>query len=524
MVLLVLAISSKRAVPRLSVAAYTTAATVQTALEAISRSNAHLNLFASHIAQNNIEAHSNTPCDGPLKGWPVAIKANIATSEQPTSCASRALQDYVSPYQSTAVEALARAGAVVVGKTNMDEFGMGSTNEYSIYGAARNPREPNTNSTNKQQYRHSPGGSSGGSAAAVAAGMCRVALGSDTGGSIRVPAAWCGVVGFKPSYGCISRHGLVAYASSLDAIGVLARTVDDVRTAFQAMSVPDSRDMTCMSERLRTRINVLSRSRKWINYISKDSSTHALPLTGIRVGIPHEFWVEELSQAALDSWRSGADKLAMLGCEIVPVSLPHIPDSLPAYYTLAFAESSSNLARFDGIRYGTRSSERPSTEKANASLKYANTRSEGLGKEVQRRILLGTYVMTASASEQYHVLSQKIRRIVQQEFNAVFALPNALLPHSTESIILTNRPSGVDALLFPTTTDTAPLLGSADLNPVSSYVSDIMTVPANLAGIPAISVPVGADGAGMPLGLQLVTQYGDDSLLLRIASHLQSHC
>ncbi|KAJ1668827.1 Trimeric GatFAB AmidoTransferase(AdT) complex subunit [Coemansia sp. RSA 1646] len=521
-----------RVAPEFRVAAYTTATTIKGALEAIAQRNQELNAFVSHITSEEAKAHGDQ-YDEPLKDWPVAVKANIATTVQPTSCASNALRDYVSPYQATAVDALVRAGAIVVGKTNMDEFGMGAKNEYTIYGAACNPREqmPGIDGNTKredQRYRHSPGGSSGGSAAAVASGMCRVALGSDTGGSVRLPAAWCGVVGFKPTYGRVSRHGLVAYGSSLDAIGVMARDVNDVRATFRAISVPDSRDMTCMSGKLRMQIDALTESRTWTKNLAQmhnclQTQKQQRPLAGIRIGIPKEFWVEELSCSALDSWKAGAQRLADLGCEVIQVSLPHIPSSLPAYYTLAFAESSSNLARYDGIRYGMRSSQRPvAVNGSNASYKYANTRSEGLGSEVQRRILLGTYVMTASASEQYHILAQKVRRLIQKDFDLVYALPNALALHGSDmsDVFLRNRPTGVDALLFPTVTDTAPLLDTEDQNLVTGYVNDIMTVPANLAGIPAISVPIGTDSNGMPVGLQLTAQYGDDDLLLSIAGHL----
>ncbi|KAJ2517512.1 Trimeric GatFAB AmidoTransferase(AdT) complex subunit [Coemansia sp. RSA 2049] len=417
----------------------------------------------------------------------------------------------------------------------MDEFGMGSKNEHSIYGPARNPSKPavgeDDNSKDEQNRYRSPGGSSGGSAAAVASGMCRVALGSDTGGSVRLPAAWCGVVGFKPTYGRVSRHGLVSYGSSLDTIGVLAKSVGDVFTTFSTISGPDPRDMTCMSMLLRKQIGGVIKSREWTRQVGQKGDCSQVlepfqkPLTGVRVGIPKEFWVDELSHSALESWKAGAQLLANLGCEVVQVSLPHIPNSLPAYYTLAFAEASSNLARYDGIRYGTRSSQRPETTGSNnASYKYTCTRSEGFGVEVQRRILLGTYVMTASASEKYHVLAQKIRRLVQKDFDSVFSLPNALALHSIKvsDAMLVNRPVGVDALLFPTTTDSAPFLDAKDPNPITGYVNDVMTVSANLAGIPAISVPFGSDSASMPIGLQLAAQYGDDDLLLAIASYLQS--
>ncbi|KAI8324527.1 A subunit of glutamyl-tRNA amidotransferase [Martensiomyces pterosporus] len=493
----------------------TEAATIQSALETIAQRNPLLNAFVS--TQTPAELAALEQRDGPLSGWPVGIKSNIATTSAKTTCASRSLEGYTSPYQATAVELLERAGAIVVGKTNMDEFGMGSKNEFSIYGATRNPCLPNSLEPDLAQY-HTPGGSSGGSAAAVAAGMCRVALGSDTGGSVRLPAAWCGVVGFKPTYGRISRYGLVSYGSSLDTVGILARNVEDAQAVYEAISTPDKRDMTCMTASLRTRIRNACASRPWIKRVLESGNNSPTPLSGVRIGIPKEYWVSELSASALESWRAGADKLASLGAEITAVSLPHIQHSLPTYYTLALAEASSNLARYDGIRYGFRSSARPDTKDLqNASQKYAHTRAEGLGREVHRRILLGTYVMTSSACKHYYLPSQKIRRIIQQEFDSTFALPNAA--HAECPASVSSRPKGVDALLFPTATGTAPLLGEPDASQVSSYVNDIMTVPASLAGIPAISVPVVLQD-GMPGGLQLAAQYGDDDVLLRIASHL----
>ncbi|KAJ2488097.1 Trimeric GatFAB AmidoTransferase(AdT) complex subunit [Coemansia sp. RSA 2050] len=495
--------------------------TVPEALEAIAKRNPELNVFASHIALAQVSA--SKPGEGPLEGWPIAVKANIATAlPSVTSCASHALGTYTSPFQATVVDSLERAGAVVVGKTNMDEFGMGSKNMFSIYGPALNPHTPASDAKRDgptELDHHTPGGSSGGSAAAVAAGMCRVALGSDTGGSVRLPAAWCGVVGFKPTFGRISRHGLVAYGSSLDTVGIIARDVADVQSVFGIAAVPDPLDMTCMSSSLRARIKALTNSRPWTTAALERSESESAPLTGIRVGIPEEYWVDELSEPALESWRAGANRLAALGCDVVSVSLPHTPSALPTYYALAWAEASSNLARYDGIRYGHRSGIRPDTrDLQNASQKYANTRGEGFGAEVQRRILLGTYVMSSAASEHYFTPSQKIRRLIQEEFDNVFALPNAL--SVTKPLTLaTSRPPGVDVLLFPTATGAAPRLGDREYSRVASYVNDVMTVPASLAGIPAISIPAGHTD-GMPLGLQLVAQYGDDDLLLCMARHL----
>ncbi|KAJ2608612.1 Trimeric GatFAB AmidoTransferase(AdT) complex subunit [Coemansia sp. RSA 1365] len=502
----------RRATLRPCVASYSSA-TLKSALAEIDRQNPRLNALASSVPPTVFDTLDKAS-HGPLQEWPVVLKSNIATGGTTTTCASQTLAKYTSPFTATAVDLLQKAGAVVVGTANMDEFGMGSKTQFGIYGPAYNPHQIDTN-------RHSPGGSSGGSAAAVASGMCRIALGSDTGGSVRLPAAWCGVVGFKPSYGRISRHGLVSYVSSLDAVGILASTVDDVETAYHIMAVPDSKDMTCMSGSLRNRIDRLTKSRPWISGKTNDSKSER-PLEGIRIGIPQEFWVEELTDSALNAWRHGAQQLAEAGCEIVKVSLPHISSSLPAYYTLALAEASSNLARYDGIRFGTRSSVRTQIAAlANASLKYAATRSKGFGPEVQRRILLGTYVMSDSAYQHYYLPSQRIRRLIQREFNQVFALPNALCNPSIATLGDQKRPDGVDVILFPTSNGTAPLQhDTADEgSQVSSYVNDVMTVPANLAGIPALSVPVG-HSHGMPIGLQLAAQYGDDNLLLQIASHV----
>ncbi|KAJ2782927.1 Trimeric GatFAB AmidoTransferase(AdT) complex subunit [Coemansia javaensis] len=477
---------------------------------------AQLNAIASVNVRANIRAGAKPNAGRALDGWAVAVKANLATDWAATSCASRALGAYRSPFAATAVARLERVGAAVVATTNMDEFAMGSRTAAGLHGAAFNPARAG----------HSPGGSSGGSAAAVAAGLCRAALGSDTGGSVRLPAAWCGVVGFKPTYGRVSRHGLVAYASSLDAVGVLARSVADARAVYAAIAAPDPRDMTCMSPGLRRRIDALAAARPWLAAAAEPDGR---PLAGIRIGVPREFWVDELSPAALDAWRGGAARLAALGCDVVAVSLPSTRHALPAYYTLALAEASSNLARYDGIRFGARAPAAAAAavarhgRLANASLKYAATRSAMLGSEVQRRILLGTYVMGAAAAEHYYRPSQRIRRLVQRELDAVFALPNALA--ASAPLPLDARPPGrVDALLLPTATDTAPPQCAPDDEcPVASYVNDVMTVAANLAGVPAISVPAPPKGDGdMPLGLQLVAQYGDDDLLLRIARGLEA--
>ncbi|KAJ2367322.1 Trimeric GatFAB AmidoTransferase(AdT) complex subunit [Coemansia sp. RSA 2607] len=415
---------------------------------------------------------------GPLHAWTVSLKSNLSCTQTPTTCGSPVLQQYTAPGDSTVWRLLQQAGARLVGASNMDEFGMGAHTRDSVHGRTRNPWDA----------QRSAGGSSGGAAAAVARGVCRVAVGSDTGGSVRLPAAWCGVVGYKPSYGLISRAGLVAYGSSLDTVGLLARTPCDVRSVLSILAHPDTRDMTCMPADLRQRIARLCGERN-----------ARRGARGLRVGVAQETWVHELSPASLRAWRRACSALREMGCSVERVTLPHVRDALPAYYTVALAEAASNLARFDGVRYG-----------------------EGrgvLGKEAARRVLLGGYVALAEASQGFLRPAQRVRRLVQRDFDRVFALPNALLHGGGWD----SGEDGVDLLLLPTAVGAAPEVGrelAAEMAcRAAGYVDDVMTVPANLAGIPAVSVPFGSD-RGMPLGLQLMAQYGDDDLLLDMAERL----
>ena len=402
-----------------------------------------------------------------VHGMPVAVKDNIATHGLPTTCGSRILEGYRSPYQATAVRKLREAGALVIAKTNCDEFAMGSSTENSAYGPTKNPVDPT----------RVPGGSSGGSAAAVAAGIVRIALGSETGGSVRQPASFCGVVGVKPTYGRVSRFGLVAFASSLDHIGVFGRTVDDAALGLQVIAGHDPYDSTS------------------IDLPVPDYRAAAREsLKGLVIGRPREYFSDELDPRIRDICDSAADRLRSMGAEIRDVSLPHTSLAIPVYYIVAPAEASSNLARFDGVRYGLRLS--------GDGLRgmYEATRSGGFGPEVTRRILLGTYVLSAGYYDAYYRKAMAIRALIRRDFETVFA-------------------EGVHLLLTPTAPTTAFKLGAIS-DPYEMYLSDIFTATANLAGIPGMSVPGGAVD-GLPVGVQLLANHFDEYRMLVAAFALE---
>jgi aspartyl-tRNA(Asn)/glutamyl-tRNA(Gln) amidotransferase subunit A len=411
---------------------------------------------------------------GRLAGVPIAVKDNIATLGLPTTCASKILAGYVSPYEATAIIRLREQGAIVVAKTNMDEFAMGSSNENSAYGPAHNPHD----------VRRVTGGSSGGSAAAVAAGVVPIALGSETGGSVRQPAAFCGIVGVKPTYGRISRHGLVAFASSLDQIGPMARTVDDAAIAMEIMAGLDPFDSTSSSSPVGSYRD---------QYVS--IATNPAPLAGMKIGVPEEYFPENLDEGIRRLCLRSVDALKSLGAEVIDVKLPHTPLAIPVYYIIAPAEASSNLARFDGVRYGFRSDKAASLAEL-----YSMTRSEGFGPEVTRRILLGTYVLSAGYYDAYYRKAQAVRSLIARDFGAVFG-------------------DGVDALFTPTTPTTAfPIGGITD--PYEMYLSDIFTVTANLAGVPAMSIPIGRVG-GLPVGGQILAPHFGEAAMFRVAYALE---
>ena len=404
----------------------------------------------------------------PLAGIPVAIKDNLCTRGIRTTCSSRMLENFVPPYESTVTERLWQAGAVLIGKTNLDEFAMGTSTETSAFGPSRNPWDPS----------RVPGGSSGGSAAAVAAGECLVSLGSDTGGSIRQPASFCGVVGFKPTYGRVSRWGLVAFASSLDQVGPFSTCVADAAEVLQIIAGEDRRDATCLAEPV------------------PDYGAHLnQPLAGLKVGLIRECFQEQgLDPQVKASVMAAAQVLESLGCELVEVSCPRFDDGIATYYVIAPSEASANLARYDGVKYGLRS-ELSSND--NLAVMTARTRAEGFGDEVQRRILIGTYALSAGYVDAYYKQAQRVRTLIRRDFDHAF--------------------TQVDVLLSPTSPTTAFRFGAHTEDPLAMYLADLLTIPANLAGLPAISVPCGFDEQGLPIGLQLIAGVLEEGKLLQVA-------
>ena len=411
---------------------------------------------------------------GRLAGVPIAVKDNIATLGLPTTCASKILAGYVSPYEATAITRLREEGAIVVSKTNCDEFAMGSSTENSAYGPTRNPVD----------IRRVPGGSSGGSAAAVAAGIVPIALGSETGGSVRQPAAFCGIVGVKPTYGRVSRYGLVAFASSLDHISAFARNVDDAALTLEVMAGVDPRDSTSAD------LPVPSYREQFVSPV-----TMAKPLNGVTVGVPREYFPDSLDAGIRKLCDRALDSLRSLGATVRDVSLPHTSLAIPVYYIIAPAEASSNLARFDGVRYGQRIASGDGLRSM-----YDATRSAGFGPEVTRRILLGTYVLSAGYYDAYYRKAQEVRALITGDFTSVFA-------------------DGVDVLFTPTTPTTAFAIGSIS-DPYEMYLSDIFTATANLAGVPAMSMPVGRV-EGLPVGGQLIADHFAEPKMFRVAYALE---
>jgi aspartyl-tRNA(Asn)/glutamyl-tRNA(Gln) amidotransferase subunit A len=406
----------------------------------------------------------------PLAGVPVAIKDVIQIEGLPNTCASQILKNFVAPYTATAVQRLEASGAVVVGKANCDEFAMGSSNENSVFGPVRNPRDP----------ERVPGGSSGGSAAAVAAGMAVASLGSDTGGSVRQPASFCGVVGLMPTYGRVSRYGLVAYASSLDHIGPIARSVRDVAEVLGAMAGRDPLDST-------------SAGVSVPDYAAELDG----PVKGMRIGVPKEYFAEGLSPEVRGRVEAGLGLLSKLGCELVDITLPHTEYAIGCYYIIATAEASANLARYDGVRYGYRA---PHAE--SLSDMYRRTRQQGFGKEVKRRIMLGTYVLSAGYYDAYYLKAQRVRALVASDFSKAF--------------------QKVEAIVTPTAPTAAFRIGEKTANPIEMYLSDIYTITGSLAGIPGISVPCGTvPGTALPVGMQIFAPHFEEARLLRLAHQFE---
>ena len=404
---------------------------------------------------------------GPLEGLPLGIKDLFCTAGVRTTACSNILEGFVPSYESTVTANLWRDGAVLLGKLNNDEFAMGSSNETSCFGPVVSPWRRRGAQTNLV-----PGGSSGGSAAAVAAHLCSGATGTDTGGSIRQPAAFCGIVGLKPTYGRCSRWGIVAFASSLDQAGPFARTVGDCALLLQSMAGPDPKDATCVDRPVPDYERAVTRAIK-----------------GMRIGIPEQYRMPGMAAEIEKLWQQGAQWLKDAGAETVPVSLPMTKYALPAYYIVAPAEASSNLARYDGVRYGLRVPGRDVIEM------YERTRAAGFGKEVRRRIMIGTYVLSAGYYDAYYLRAQKVRTLIKQDFERCFA-------------------DGIDAILTPTTPSAAFAIGEKGaVDPIEMYLNDIFTVTVNMAGLPGISIPSGLDAHGLPLGLQVIGRpFGEEAL------------
>ncbi len=423
-------------------------------------------LKAAAAVQEKIEKGE---LNGVLAGVPVAVKDNLCTEGMRTTCSSKILENFVPTFSAEAVVNLEKAGAVVIGKTNMDEFAMGSTTETSAYGVTRNPW--NTD--------HVPGGSSGGSAAAVAAGECYFALGSDTGGSIRQPASFCGVVGLKPTYGTISRYGLVAYGSSLDQIGPLTKNVADCAAVLEVIASHDVKDATSIN-------------RKEENKDTDFTAALVDDVKGMKIGIPRDYFGEGLDGEVKDAVLAAARQLAAKGAVVEEFDLSLVAYAIPAYYTIAAAEASSNLERFDGIKYGYRAASFEGLHDM-----YKKTRSEGFGAEVKRRIMLGSFVLSSGYYDAYYLKALKVKAMIKNAFDDAFAK--------------------YDLILGPVAPTTAPRLGESLSDPLKMYLGDIYTISVNLAGLPAISLPCGKDSKGLPIGLQLIADSFQEKKLIQAA-------
>jgi aspartyl-tRNA(Asn)/glutamyl-tRNA(Gln) amidotransferase subunit A len=448
----------------------TARAVAESAIDAAEKLNEPLNAFLQIDRNGALKRSESSTTNGALAGIPLAVKDNICVKGMQTSCGSRILGDYQPPYNATVIQRLIDAGANIIGKTNCDEFAMGSSNENSAFGPVRNPWD----------VSRVPGGSSGGSAAAVAAGIVPFALGSDTGGSVRQPASLCGVVGLKPTYGRNSRYGLVAFASSLDQVGIFARNTRDVATVLGVISGRDPHDATSADVPVPDYASDLSADIK-----------------GARIGVPQSLFGEGLDAEVRTAVEAAIDVYRDLGAKIVDVELPNAQYSIAVYYIIATAEASSNLARFDGARYGFRAEDAPRLREM-----YRKTRDEGFGPEVKRRIMLGTYVLSAGYYEAYYGKAQQVRALIKQDFQNAF--------------------ESCDAIITPTAPTPAFALGEKVDDPLAMYLNDIYTVTANLAGIPGMSVPCGLSANRLPIGFQLLGGYWSEPTLFNLAHAYES--
>ncbi len=446
---------------------------VESILRAMSAGDDTIGAYLSHDADAALAAADNADTSLPLGGIPIAIKDAINVEGQTTTCASKFLENFNSPYDATVITKLKAAGAIPLGKTNMDEFAMGSSTENSALGKTTNPWDSS----------RIPGGSSGGSAAAVAADLAIAALGSDTGGSIRQPASHCGCVGLKPTYGRVSRFGLVAFASSLDQIGPMTKTVEDAARLLQVIAGSDINDSTCLSEPVPDYVGALNQGVK-----------------GLRIGLPKEYFIDGIEPGVKAAVDAAVKELESQGAEIVEIALPHTEYAVATYYIIATAEASANLARFDGVRYGHRSAIQPESIVEH----YKNTRAEGFGEEVKRRIILGTYVLSSGYYDAYYLRAQKVRTLIRRDFTKAF--------------------ENVDVIASPVAPAPAFKIGENADDPLKVYLEDIFTIAANLAGICGISVPCGfsdSDGSRLPVGLQLLGKPLGESDILRAAHTYQ---
>ncbi len=447
------------------------------ALDRIHAEEPHIGAFTAVMHERaldrarRIDAAGITSDTQILRGVPVAIKDNICTSGVPTTAASRILAGFVPPYSATAVARLEAAGAIVIGKANMDEFGMGSSTENSSAGVTKNPWD----------LSRTPGGSSGGAAAAVAAGMVAAALGSDTGGSIRQPAAFCGLVGLKPTYGRVSRYGLLAFASSLDQIGPLVHTAEDAALLLQALAGHDPHDATSSDEPVPDYVSTIDRG-----------------VQGLRIGVPRAFVGDGVDAEVQRSFAGALARWQDAGATVVDIALPHAGHAIPVYYLIATAEASSNLARYDGVRYGHRAA---LGKGEGLREMYDRTRDEGFGAEVKRRIMLGTYVLSHGYYDAYYLKAQQVRTLLRQDYDQAFA--------------------ACDVVAMPTTPTPAFRLGEKTSDPLQMYLGDVFTVSANLTGLPAISMPSTPSASGLPIGVQLTGRAFDEPTLLAAARTLQ---
>ena len=442
---------------------------IEKTLENAEKLNETLNSFLSierEHALSRAEKLDQSSTETDLKGFAIAIKDNICTKDLQTTCGSHILHNYKAQYDATAVKRLNEAGAIIVGKTNMDEFAMGSSNESSAFGVCRNPWDT----------ERVPGGSSGGSAVAVASGVVKASLGSETGGSVRQPASLCGIVGLKPTYGRISRFGLVAFASSLDNIGIFGQTSEDVAKVLGVIAGRDTNDTTSADVAV----------PDYLGGLNNESS-------GKKIGVPRALFGEGLDEEVRNSVEQAIENYKSLGAEIVDIELPHAKYGIAVYYIIATAEASSNLARFDGVRYGFRAE-----GSHNLRETYYKTREEGFGAEVKRRIMLGTYVLSSGYYDAYYSKAQKVRTLLRQDYQNAF--------------------TKCDAILTPTSPSTAFKIGEKSDDPLAMYLSDIYTVSANLAGVPAVSVPCGLSDNQLPIGVQLIGKNWSEDLLLNLTN------